>query len=92
MEQDTIHEAVRNRYGAIARSVDTETKAANCCGTNAQSTDCCGSSAQGESGCGCNSNLYSNSMLEGLPVDVTGLSLGCGGTQFNRSNTACCAA
>ncbi len=78
MTQDTIHEAVRNRYGAIARSVDTGAKASDCCGTSAQSTGCCGSGAQGESGCGCNSDLYGEAMLEGLPVDVTGLSLGCG--------------
>jgi arsenite methyltransferase len=33
---------------------------------------CCGEA------CGCNTQLYDNSLLEGLPVDVTGLSLGCG--------------
>ncbi len=41
-----------------------------------QSQSCCGS----DSSCGCDSNisLYDAQMLEGLPVDVTGLSLGCG--------------
>lgn len=78
MTQDTIHEIVRNRYGAIARSVDLGAKASDCCGTNDQSASCCGSAAQSESGCGCSSDLYSETMLEGLPVDVTGLSLGCG--------------
>ncbi len=33
---------------------------------------CCGDD------CGCNTQLYDNQLLEGLPVDVTGLSLGCG--------------
>ena len=37
-----------------------------------QSASCCGGD-----GCGCESNqLYDSQMLEGLPVDVTGLSLG----------------
>ena len=79
MEQQTIHEVVRSRYGAIAQSVDTGAKSADCCGNSSQSASgCCGSSAPGESGCGCNGELYSESMLEGLPVDVTSLSLGCG--------------
>lgn len=41
-----------------------------------KSQSCCG-----DSGCGCgdgNTALYDANMLEGLPVDVTGLSLGCG--------------
>lgn len=33
---------------------------------------CCGDD------CGCNTQLYDNQLLEGLPADVTGLSLGCG--------------
>ncbi len=61
-----VHEAVRNHYGAIARSADASPDTA---------TSCCGSTAA--SG-GCNTTLYSTEMLEGLPVDVTGLSLGCG--------------
>lgn len=35
---------------------------------------CCGDNAD----CGCNTTLYDATLLEGLPVDVTGLSLGCG--------------
>jgi SAM-dependent methyltransferase len=64
MSQDTIqiHESVKEHYGAIAA------------GTSAS---CCGSSA-GDEGCGCNTTLYDSALLEGLPVDVTGLSLGCG--------------
>jgi arsenite methyltransferase len=38
-----------------------------------QADSCCG----GDS-CGCSNNLYEDKLLEGLPVDVTGLSLGCG--------------
>jgi arsenite methyltransferase len=38
-----------------------------------QAESCCG-----DSGCGCSSPLYDQQLLEGLPVDVTGLSLGCG--------------
>jgi SAM-dependent methyltransferase len=39
-----------------------------------KSNSCCGDSAD----CGCNVQLYDDRLLEGLPVDVTGLSLGCG--------------
>ncbi|MBI5668142.1 MAG: arsenite methyltransferase [Chloroflexi bacterium] len=39
---------------------------ASCCGS---ASDCCGSA---------NTLLYDSALLEGLPVDVTGLSLGCG--------------
>ncbi len=35
---------------------------------------CCGP----DSDCGCNATLYDATLLDGLPVDVTGLSLGCG--------------
>ncbi len=64
MSDQTIHESVREHYGAIARSLDT-----------AQTASCCGDS----SSCGCNSSsLYNVEMLEGLPVDATNLSLGCG--------------
>jgi arsenite methyltransferase len=55
----TIHDVVKERYGAIA---------------SGQSESCCGD------GCGCDSNvsLYEAGLLEGLPLDVTNLSLGCG--------------
>lgn len=63
---ETIHAAVQKRYGAIAqRTLDTS-----------QSACCAGDSVDAE--CSCNSKLYSPDMLVGLPVDVTGLSLGCG--------------
>jgi hypothetical protein len=75
MPQDTIHEAVRNHYGAIARSVG-EQNATSCCGPSASSCD-----SAAESECG-GAQFYNAELLEGLPVDVTGLSMGCGGTQF----------
>ena len=37
-------------------------------------SSCCG----GDDGCGCNTQLYDNNLLEGLPADVTNISLGCG--------------
>jgi ubiquinone/menaquinone biosynthesis C-methylase UbiE len=66
-----IHEVVRERYGAIARSADT-TPVASCCGDLTADVDqtaanCCGSA-----------QLYDAHLLTDLPVDVTGLSLGCG--------------
>ncbi|MBX3064883.1 MAG: arsenite methyltransferase [Anaerolineae bacterium] len=79
MTDQTIHEVVRSHYGAIARNSDSElTLTASCCGgTSATAGACCGISADsGTDGCG--SSLYKVEMLEGLPIDVTGLSLGCG--------------
>ena len=61
-----IHDVVRERYGAIARSVDT-TLAASCCGSTTEDASCCGSV-----------QLYNAQLLADLPLDVTGLSLGCG--------------
>ncbi len=83
----SIHDVVRDRYGANARSMDTP-KAESCCGPSNSASDCCGSASDA----GCGVNLYDIRMLEGLPVDVTGLSLGCEGTQFTQSNASCCAA
>jgi len=76
MANETIHEAVRNHYGAIARSMDsTPEQAASCCGPSTSSSNaCCGDGAE----CSTSSSLYDMTMLEGLPLDVTGLSLGCG--------------
>jgi arsenite methyltransferase len=37
------------------------------------SAGCCG-----DDGCGCSNNLYEAQLLEGLPADVTNISLGCG--------------
>lgn len=60
----TIYDAVRGRYGEIAESLDADGNAQSCCGDDAQS-------------CGAD-RLYDGHLLEDLPVDVTGLSLGCG--------------
>lgn len=39
------------------------------------SSSCCGSDG---GDCGCNTQLYDSALLEGLPADVTNISLGCG--------------
>lgn len=68
LDKSTIHQAVRQRYGALAEQVPViQSTAAGCCGDS-----------PGEGDCGCGADLYDASLLEGLPVDVTGLSLGCG--------------
>jgi SAM-dependent methyltransferase len=58
----TVHEVVKDRYSAIATGVS-----ASCCGPT-------------DAGCGCASpvQLYDSALTADLPVDVTGLSLGCG--------------
>ncbi len=61
-EQQTIHNAVQERYSDIA------VNSGNCCGED----DCCGSTNETAS------ILYDEAALADLPVDVTGLSLGCG--------------
>ena len=66
-----IHEAVRNHYGSIARSVTSEPQ-----------VSCCGGATDSSCGCDSSAALYSPELLEGLPIDVTGLSLGCGESQF----------
>jgi arsenite methyltransferase len=68
-QHDTVHDAVQAHYGAIARSVNVIQPSASAC---------CGDTAQTAVDCGCNAKLYDEKLLEGLPVDVTGLSLGCG--------------
>jgi len=64
MSQNPIHEAVREHYGAIARA----TEPVACC----SGPSCCGDSA------GPGAALYDVALLDGLPVDVTSLSHGCG--------------
>lgn len=58
-----IHVAVQDRYSAIASG-----EMQSCCGTT---SDCCGDGSATVS-------LYDSAMVADLPVDVTGLSLGCG--------------
>jgi len=62
-----IHQAVRERYGAIATSVQQAAKGSGCCGPAA---------------CGCGdpitTNLYSDAQTAGLPDNAVAASLGCG--------------
>lgn len=72
IEEDKIHEAVRDRYAAIAREFAAQQAcAASCCCT----TSCCTSDIEG---CCTSEQPYDPQMLADLPLDVTGLSLGCG--------------
>lgn len=64
MQLSEVHEFVQARYGAIA-----ETRS-SCCGPATGAAECCGE--------GNATLLYDADLLEGLPADVTGLSLGCG--------------
>lgn len=62
-QQISIHAVIQERYGAIASGIQN-----SCC--DSAETDCCSD--------GCGVPLYDTETLAGLPVDVTGLSLGCG--------------
>jgi SAM-dependent methyltransferase len=74
MTEKNIHNVVRERYGSIARSVHaTGPAAASCCGSTTEVSESC---SAGD--CGTSAQLYDEQLLAGLPVDVTGLSLGCG--------------
>jgi arsenite methyltransferase len=53
METTTIHEAVREHYGELART----------------SNSCCGSGS---------STLYDEQLIQAVPTDISGFSLGCG--------------
>src|SRR5919205_112995 len=80
-ENQTITEAVRERYGAIASDV-LAGEQAGCCGGSSGAA-CCGSTA-GSSCCGTSSGdtisqgLYQVDELEGLPLKAALASLGCG--------------
>src|SRR5215831_6096605 len=64
MPEADIKEAVRNRYGEIARSV--RTPRSSCC-------------YDGEAGsCGISANLYADDETKCLPQDAVTASLGCG--------------
>jgi arsenite methyltransferase len=62
-----VQQAVREKYGAIAKSVSQASAKAECCGPTA---------------CGCgdpiSANLYSDAETSGLPADAVTASLGCG--------------
>ncbi len=64
-----VRRAVRQQYGQIAR--DFGETAASCCGPS----DCCG---DGGSNVSMAQVLYETPDVADLPLDVTGLSLGCG--------------
>ena len=64
MADATIRDAVREKYGAIARTAG----ASGCCGPSA----CCGG------GDPITSDLYSEAETAGLPADAVAVSLGCG--------------
>lgn len=64
VENSRIREAVRETYGSIASS--------------AVGSDCCGPETAGCRPQSIAPDLYDGQLLEGLPIDVTGLSLGCG--------------
>lgn len=68
LSSDDIHSAVREHYGTIARRSDPAlaVMTASCCGGTDSSASCCAPA------------LYDADLLENLPADVTGLSLGCG--------------
>jgi SAM-dependent methyltransferase len=80
---DTVHETVRERYGALARlrsaepssrasagePQDSAPEPANCCGPS-----CCGSGKTDP----ISSDLYSTDETTGLPEEAVSASLGCG--------------
>jgi SAM-dependent methyltransferase len=65
--EEEIYEAVRQRYGNIAETFDPDVKSSLVEG------DCC----SGSGSCCDSSSLYDTDLSD-LPVDVTGMSLGCG--------------
>jgi SAM-dependent methyltransferase len=69
-EGNEIRETVRRHYASLASGVSAEVEKADI------SSGCCDLSA--DVSCGCNVKIYDGQMLEGLPSEVTGLSLGCG--------------
>jgi len=74
---ERIKEAVRGRYGDIARRFGKEPARAGCCGSN-QGGGCCGPSDARVEGTGKAARLYSVEELTELPDSVTDISLGCG--------------
>jgi SAM-dependent methyltransferase len=93
VKDETIKEAVRDRYGGIARRVSEEKEgrqAVSCCGPAQEApaqTGCCPPSQEApvQTSCcdpaaetGPAAQFYSEEELEGFPDSVTGASLGCG--------------
>ncbi len=68
-----VREVVSRRYGAIAQSQGQ----ASCCGPVDSAASCCSGEGAAAS-CSPVDQMYNAELLDGLPEDVTGLSLGCG--------------
>ena len=66
-QESRIQLAVDEHYATIAREFDPSAGATCCCGPSLGDDCCCGSA-----------DLYEGGLLADLPLDVTGLSLGCG--------------
>ena len=66
----TITEAVRERYGSIAANVLADKESGGCC-----DGDCCGGTVSGDT---ISEGLYAVDELEGLPLKAALASLGCG--------------
>ncbi len=76
----TITEAVRTRYGAIAEHVLAD-QAGGCCGSEATEGSCCGTTGgccEASSSGTISEGLYLADELEGLPLKAALASLGCG--------------
>lgn len=65
-DQNIIHQTVRARYGSIANGQ------VSCCGGSTGGASCCSNETTSTA------LLYDEELVADLPVDVTGLSLGCG--------------
>jgi SAM-dependent methyltransferase len=65
-EKEAVHQAVRERYGALARNA------------GAADRSCCCDPAADAAACECSPKLYDDRLLKDLPAGVTGLSAGCG--------------
>lgn len=64
----SVHESVKEHYSAIALN-----QAASCCTTASETSSCCS-----DTNASAEIKLYDSALLEGLPIGVTSLSLGCG--------------
>lgn len=73
VQPDEVREAVLKRYSEIATNFDSKEAAASCCSPAADDSSCCESSAEDAYF----ENIY-QADTSSLPLEVTGLSLGCG--------------
>jgi SAM-dependent methyltransferase len=70
-----LENAVREKYGSIARAVSQEAQSAGCCGPSSCG---CGSPASLEASDPVTTNLYSDTETSALPAEAVAASLGCG--------------